>query len=92
MVTEDRQKDLEAAILQIERQFGKGAIMKMDGSSENVLWETKSVSAGRPKFIYGLTENYVRVKGKYESLDSDLEELVVKYDSANPVGPMIACH
>ena len=32
MVTEDRQKDLEAAILQIERQFGKGAIMKMDGS------------------------------------------------------------
>ena len=33
MVTEDRQKDLEAAILQIERQFGKGAIMKMDGSS-----------------------------------------------------------
>jgi len=66
--------------------------MKMDGSSENVLWETKSVSAGRPKFIYGLTENYVRVKGKYESLESDLEELVVKYDSSNPVGPMIACH
>ena len=66
--------------------------MKMDGSSENVLWETKSVSAGRPKFIYGLTENYVRVKGKYESLESDLEELVVKYDSSNPVGLMIACH
>ena len=33
MVTEERQKDLEAAILQIERQFGKGAIMKMDGAS-----------------------------------------------------------
>ena len=33
MVTEERQKDLESAILQIERQFGKGAIMKMDGSS-----------------------------------------------------------
>ena len=33
MITEERQKDLEAAILQIERQFGKGAIMKMDGSS-----------------------------------------------------------
>ena len=33
MVTEERQKDLEAAILQIERQFGKGAIMKMDGTS-----------------------------------------------------------
>ena len=33
MVTEEKQKDLESAILQIERQFGKGAIMKMDGSS-----------------------------------------------------------
>ena len=33
MVTEERQKDLESAILQIERQFGKGSIMKMDGSS-----------------------------------------------------------
>ncbi|MBS1256171.1 MAG: Protein RecA [Deltaproteobacteria bacterium] len=33
MVTEERQKDLEAAILQIERQFGKGSIMKMDGST-----------------------------------------------------------
>ena len=33
MVNEERQKDLEAAILRIERQFGKGAIMKMDGSS-----------------------------------------------------------
>ena len=33
MVTEERQKDLESAISQIERQFGKGAIMKMDGSS-----------------------------------------------------------
>ena len=33
MITEERQKDLEAAIQQIERQFGKGAIMKMDGSS-----------------------------------------------------------
>ena len=34
----------------------------------------------------------MRVKGKYESLESDLEELVVKYDSSNPVGPMIAGH
>ena len=33
MINEERQKDLESAILQIERQFGKGAIMKMDGSS-----------------------------------------------------------
>ncbi len=33
MVIEERQKDLEAAILQIERQFGKGSIMKMDGST-----------------------------------------------------------
>ncbi len=33
MLTEERQKDLETAISQIERQFGKGSIMKMDGSS-----------------------------------------------------------
>ena len=31
MLTEERQKDLETAISQIERQFGKGSIMKMDG-------------------------------------------------------------
>ena len=43
MVTEERQKDLEAAILQIERQFGKGAIMKMDGSS---VGHYSSVSSG----------------------------------------------
>ena len=43
MVTEERQKDLEAAILQIERQFGKGAIMKMDGSS---VGHYPSVSSG----------------------------------------------
>ena len=33
MLTEERQKDLETAISQIERQFGKGSIMKMDGSA-----------------------------------------------------------
>ena len=33
MLTEERQKDLETAISQIERQFGKGSIMKMDGST-----------------------------------------------------------
>ena len=33
MLSEERQKDLETAISQIERQFGKGAIMKMDGST-----------------------------------------------------------
>ena len=33
MLTEERQKDLDAAISQIERQFGKGSIMKMDGST-----------------------------------------------------------
>ena len=33
MLTEERQKDLETAIQQIERQFGKGSIMKMDGST-----------------------------------------------------------
>ena len=33
MLTEERQKDLVTAIQQIERQFGKGSIMKMDGST-----------------------------------------------------------
>ena len=33
MSTEAKQKDLESAITQIERQFGKGSIMKMDGST-----------------------------------------------------------
>jgi len=33
MLTEERQKELETAISQIERQFGKGSIMKMDGST-----------------------------------------------------------
>ena len=33
MLTEERQKDLETAIQQIERQYGKGSIMKMDGST-----------------------------------------------------------
>ena len=43
MLTEERQKDLDAAISQIERQFGKGSIMKMDGST---LTRYPSVSAG----------------------------------------------
>ena len=33
MLSEERQKDLENAISQIERQFGHGSIMKMDGST-----------------------------------------------------------
>ena len=66
--------------------------LKMDGSSENVLWETKNIGAGGPKFAYGLTENYVRVQGRCESIESDLEELVVRYDFSNPMGPMIVCH
>ena len=33
MLSEERQKDLESAISQIERQFGQGSIMKMDGST-----------------------------------------------------------
>jgi len=33
MLSEERQKDLDTAISQIERQFGKGSIMKMDGST-----------------------------------------------------------
>ena len=33
MLSEERQKDLESAISQIERQFGQGSIMKMDGTT-----------------------------------------------------------
>ena len=66
--------------------------LKMDGSSENVLWETKNIGARGPKFAYGLTGNYVRVQGRCESIKSDLEELVVRYDFSNPMGPMIVCH
>jgi recombination protein RecA len=43
MLTEERQKDLETAIQQIERQYGKGSIMKMDGST---VGQYPSVSAG----------------------------------------------
>ena len=43
MMTEERQKDLETAISQIERQFGKGSIMKMDGST---VGQFPAVSAG----------------------------------------------
>ena len=43
MLTEERQKDLETAIQQIERQFGIGSIMKMDGSA---VGQYPSVSAG----------------------------------------------
>ena len=43
MLTEERQKDLETAIQQIERQFGKGSIMKMDGST---VGQFPAVSAG----------------------------------------------
>ena len=43
MLTEERQKDLETAIQQIERQFGKGSVMKMDGST---VGQSPTVSAG----------------------------------------------
>ena len=43
MSTEERKKDLETAISQIERQFGKGSIMKMDGST---VGQFPAVSAG----------------------------------------------
>ncbi len=43
MWAEERQKDLEVAISQIERQFGKGSIMKMDGSTVE---QYPSVSSG----------------------------------------------
>ena len=43
MLTEERQKDLETAIQQIERQYGKGSVMKMDGST---VGQYPAVSAG----------------------------------------------
>ena len=43
MLSEERQKDLESAISQIERQFGQGSIMKMDGST---VAQFPSVSSG----------------------------------------------
>ena len=43
MLTEERQKDLETAIQQIERQYGKGSVMKMDGST---VGHYPAVSAG----------------------------------------------
>ncbi len=43
MLSDERQKDLESAISQIERQFGKGSIMKMDGSTVS---QFPSVSSG----------------------------------------------
>jgi recombination protein RecA len=41
---EDRQKALESALSQIERQFGKGSIMKLGG--ENAIQEIESTSTG----------------------------------------------
>ena len=43
MLSEERQKDLDTAISQIERQYGKGSIMKMDGST---VVQFPAVSAG----------------------------------------------
>ena len=43
MLTEERQKDLETAIQRIERQFGQGSVMKMDGST---VGQYPTVSAG----------------------------------------------
>ena len=43
MLTEEKQKDLEMAVAQIEKQFGKGAIMRMD---ESAVSEFPVVSSG----------------------------------------------
>ena len=42
--TGEKQKALDAALSQIERQFGKGSIMKLGG--ENVLPEIEATSTG----------------------------------------------
>ena len=41
---DDRQKALESALSQIERQFGKGSIMKL--GDENAIQEIESTSTG----------------------------------------------
>ena len=41
---DDRQKALESALSQIERQFGKGSIMKLGG--ENAIQEIEATSTG----------------------------------------------
>ena len=39
MWNEEKKKDLETALSQIERQYGKGAIMRMDASQfRKLLW------------------------------------------------------
>ena len=43
--TKDRQRALDAAVAQIERQFGKGALMKLDGSEVAGL-EIDTISTG----------------------------------------------
>src|SRR5699024_7279049 len=40
MVNEEKQKALDAAIVQIEKNFGKGAVMKLGDSSANMNVET----------------------------------------------------
>ena len=40
----DKQKALDSALAQIERQFGKGSIMKLGG--ENVIQEIEATSTG----------------------------------------------
>ena len=40
----ERQKALDSALAQIERQFGKGSIMKLGG--ENVIPEIEATSTG----------------------------------------------
>ncbi len=41
---DDRQKALESALSQIERQFGKGSIMKL--GDENAIQEIEATSTG----------------------------------------------
>jgi len=36
--TADKEKALESALAQIERQFGKGSIMKLGGQNEMPAW------------------------------------------------------
>lgn len=50
-MADEKQKALETALLQIERQFGKGAVMKLgQNSSLNVEAIPTGLAAARPCF------------------------------------------
>ena len=47
MAKDDKLKALDAAIAQIERQYGKGSVMKLGDNSANMNVETVPTEIGR---------------------------------------------